>query len=431
MSSMYGNYGNYGPGGLPLAMPPLMAPAMPAVQPIVLGQCTLIVRQQPLEALVNIEGKEKSRKPIDPPPIVELQVNNPSDPGKQWQQSPYFFFMLSLLEHGQPKHRPPGTMIGPLMGTLASSLHRLKDSDNIDKGFGVFGDITVCVMGTYRLRFSLFELQRNGTIAVFLGSVDSDEFNVVAAKDFKGMTESSVLSRSFSDQGVRLRLRKEPRGLSGNKRKHDAAAADEEEKPGRQNETSNPSSYDKTSSPVKRYKYETDERKDSLPTVPHKINSSANMNSSAYNNPSLYTPLQSYTSPSHALSRQTTLPTTSNSAIPSYNFNNAALQGNFPRTAVAAPQQYQQRLPVANPPALYNQQMYQNPPNSTMSNGMPHNSGGLSHNVGGLSQNAGGLSHNTGYSNDGNVFKYVGPRIYPTYPNNNDFDGTSTYHQGQ
>jgi len=247
---MYGHYGNYGPGGLPYSMPPLMAPATPAIQPIVSEQCTLIVRQQPLEALVNIEGKEKSRKPIDPPPIVEVVVKNPTDPGKQWQHSPYIFLTVALLQHGQIMQPPPGTMIGPLMGTLASSLHRLKDSDNVDKGFGVFADITVCTMGTFQLRFSLFELQSSGTVAVFLGSVDSYEFNVVAAKDFKGMTESSVLSRSFSDQGVRLRLRKEPRGLSGNKRKRDPASADEEEKSSRQNKTNNLSFYDKTSPPA-------------------------------------------------------------------------------------------------------------------------------------------------------------------------------------
>lgn len=37
---------------------------------------------------------------------------------------------------------------------------------------------------------------------------------VVAAKDFHGMEESSILSRTFSDQGVRLRLRKEPRSIA-------------------------------------------------------------------------------------------------------------------------------------------------------------------------------------------------------------------------
>jgi hypothetical protein len=36
---------------------------------------------------------------------------------------------------------------------------------------------------------------------------------VLLPKDFKGMDESTYLSRAFSDQGVRLRLRKEPRAM--------------------------------------------------------------------------------------------------------------------------------------------------------------------------------------------------------------------------
>lgn len=36
---------------------------------------------------------------------------------------------------------------------------------------------------------------------------------VYPAKNFPGMAESTFLSRSFGDQGVRLRIRKEPRTL--------------------------------------------------------------------------------------------------------------------------------------------------------------------------------------------------------------------------
>ena len=41
----------------------------------------------------------------------------------------------------------------------------------------------------------------------------SDLFPVHAAKSFPGMSESTFLSRSFGDQGVRLRIRKETRTL--------------------------------------------------------------------------------------------------------------------------------------------------------------------------------------------------------------------------
>jgi velvet factor protein len=37
---------------------------------------------------------------------------------------------------------------------------------------------------------------------------------VVSQKDFKGLEESTYISRAFSDQGVRLRLRKEQRNAS-------------------------------------------------------------------------------------------------------------------------------------------------------------------------------------------------------------------------
>ena len=102
-----------------------------------------------------------------------------------------------------------------LAGSLVSSLHRLKDVDNKDGGFFVFGDISVKVAGQHRLQFSLYELRKDTVEVACLGSIVSDSFNVVHQKDFKGLDESTYLSRAFSDQGVRLRLRKEPRTMLG------------------------------------------------------------------------------------------------------------------------------------------------------------------------------------------------------------------------
>ncbi|CAJ0760261.1 259_t:CDS:2, partial [Entrophospora sp. SA101] len=82
----------------------------------------------------------------------------------------------------------------------------------IDGGFFVFGDISIRVEGRYRLRFSLFEVIKNEVI--HLQSIISDIFTIYSAKAFPGASESTFLSRSFSDQGVRIRIRKEHRGLS-------------------------------------------------------------------------------------------------------------------------------------------------------------------------------------------------------------------------
>jgi hypothetical protein len=105
-----------------------------------------------------------------------------------------------------------------LAGSLVSSLHRLKDTNNQDGGFFVFGDVSCRTTGTHRLHFSLFDLHKETREVKFLGAITSKPFLVVQQKDFRGLEESTYLSRAFSDQGVRLRLRKEPRTYGAQKR---------------------------------------------------------------------------------------------------------------------------------------------------------------------------------------------------------------------
>ncbi len=117
----------------------------------------------------------------------------------------------SLIEtDGGP---PQGTLGTALAGTLVSSLHRLKDTDNKDGAFFVWGDLSVKVEGTFRLQFTLFEMINEPAEVLYRASIMSDTFPVYSAKTFPGMAESTFITRAFSDQGVRLRLRKEPRAL--------------------------------------------------------------------------------------------------------------------------------------------------------------------------------------------------------------------------
>lgn len=60
--------------------------------------CHLGVRQQPVEALVTINGKEKGRKTLNPPPIVQLTVSRQADEQKQFLQNPYLFMGVSLIK---------------------------------------------------------------------------------------------------------------------------------------------------------------------------------------------------------------------------------------------------------------------------------------------------------------------------------------------
>ncbi|ORE03697.1 hypothetical protein BCV72DRAFT_232708 [Rhizopus microsporus var. microsporus] len=96
-----------------------------------------------------------------------------------------------------------------LSGQTSSSMYKLKDINNQDGGFFIFGDLSVKVEGQFRLKFSMFKVDEIG--ATNLKSIYSDIFQVYPSKNFPGMLEPTFLSRSFSDQGARIRIRKEHR----------------------------------------------------------------------------------------------------------------------------------------------------------------------------------------------------------------------------
>ncbi|KAF9935732.1 hypothetical protein BGZ67_003149 [Mortierella alpina] len=167
----------------------------------------LFIRQQPRQAKV-CGARERDRRPIDPPPIVQLTLTEPStDRNKDFLQSPYLFMCCNLVHAEDPQ----GEIVAPahraLAGTVVSSLNRLKDVDNSDGGFFVFGDMSVRMEGRFRLRFTLFELLE-GRVHHIMSTV-SNVLTVHSSKNFPGMSESTFLSRSFSDQGVRIRIRKD------------------------------------------------------------------------------------------------------------------------------------------------------------------------------------------------------------------------------
>lgn len=185
----------------------------------------LEIRQQPQHARVAL-GKDKAdRKPIDPPPILQLKVSAKKDPNQHFLQSPYYFMSCSLIKGDDSSSKAP--LASHLIGTAVSSLHRLKDTDNQDGGFFVFGDLSCKVEGKFRLLFTLYQMQRMECLHIT--SIVSQPFQVYPTKSFPGLAESTFLTRSFSDQGVRLRLRKDSRSIST--RKRNATAADFSRKP--------------------------------------------------------------------------------------------------------------------------------------------------------------------------------------------------------
>ncbi|KAK9366320.1 velvet factor, partial [Lipomyces kononenkoae] len=168
----------------------------------------LEIRQQPIrcKAAGTSERALADRKTVDPPPIVQLTVSD-GDPHREWLQSPFFFMCANLYDaaNDTPIARPPSET---LAGTLVSSLHRVRDSNDREGGYFVFGDLSIKLEGQFRLQFNLFEML-DGAQVEFITSTISDVFTVYSSRQFPGVLESTSLSRQFSDQGVRLRLRKE------------------------------------------------------------------------------------------------------------------------------------------------------------------------------------------------------------------------------
>ncbi|KAH7396592.1 velvet factor-domain-containing protein [Phaeosphaeria sp. MPI-PUGE-AT-0046c] len=199
--------------------------------------------QQPQQALIAT-NKGKTRKPIDPPAVLRLHVNSTADPSQQWMSNPFVFALCRLVsEDGSELERSNAQP--HLIGAQTSSLCRLKDALNQEGGFFVFGDLSATTLGKYKLRFSVFESQGNAGCQL-LCEADSDSFEVMSAKKFPGMQESTVLSRIFSDQGVRLRLRKETKGGQEKRRVQEETREEAEV----------------ATSPRKRSRYDTNERQD-------------------------------------------------------------------------------------------------------------------------------------------------------------------------
>ncbi|KAK4459271.1 velvet factor-domain-containing protein [Cladorrhinum samala] len=191
------------------------------------GDFELVIRQQPKNGCVALT-KGKDRRPLDPPPIVQLRISSRSDPSQRFLQNPYLILVAKLLPKGSddPEERRSEPKSGDLAGTVVSSLYNLKDLNNQQGGFFVFGDLSVKKEGTFRLEFILFELKPLDRECWQLASKISEEFTVYASKSFPGLAESTFLTRSFSDQGVRLRLRKDSRTVISRKRGAGSAQVD-------------------------------------------------------------------------------------------------------------------------------------------------------------------------------------------------------------
>jgi len=146
----------------------------------------LVVCQQPLHARMCGFG-EKDRRPIDPPPIVQLIVKQQGQDSPidvqyvfRWEscilgllefclfflfrmlQIPFFVLHVTLWSDDRSEERNiisnPPKCTRVLMGSLVSSPSLLKNPEGEQGLYFAFPDLSIRTEGRYTLRFSLMKL---------------------------------------------------------------------------------------------------------------------------------------------------------------------------------------------------------------------------------------------------------------------------------
>jgi len=176
----------------------------------------VLVRQQPIAARACGSADRPDRRPIDPIVILQLLQNQETELHTD-EKTLSFFCVATLIENpssttdsaqGQ-NHAPVASSL--LTGTILSSIYHLRDPERGGKtaAFFVFPDLNIRSDGNYSLRFDVFGLQEDRfyPLAYCISSI----FTVYSAKRFPGMTNSTELSKTFSDQGLKIRIRKDIR----------------------------------------------------------------------------------------------------------------------------------------------------------------------------------------------------------------------------
>ena len=194
------------------------------------------------KAHANITIASADRRPVDPPPVVELKVfEGEQDPKTDITfQHNANFFLFTTLENARPmaKGRVPATpsTFPVLTGSPVAGMAYLDRPS--PAGYFIFPDLSVRHEGMYRLSFSLFEELKESKDADvdppegspntrdkllssnpmaprahvhFRLEVKSAPFAVFSAKKFPGLSESTLLSRTVAEQGCRVRIRRDVR----------------------------------------------------------------------------------------------------------------------------------------------------------------------------------------------------------------------------
>ncbi|RPB17197.1 hypothetical protein P167DRAFT_479318 [Morchella conica CCBAS932] len=185
------------------------------------------VLQQPERARACGMGAKShaDRRPVDPPPVVELRLFQGAEKADVTFSHNSNFFLFATLEQARPiaqgRGMPAPAPAPVLTGVPVSGMAYL-DRPN-PAGYFIFPDLSVRHEGKYRLRFALYEETKDEIFPIPSDSLEPREwathrldvkskaFTVFSAKKFPGLAESTALSRIVAEQGCRVRIRRDVR----------------------------------------------------------------------------------------------------------------------------------------------------------------------------------------------------------------------------
>lgn len=192
--------------------------AMPSPARSTTSEYRILVRQQPLAARSCGFG-ERDRRVIDPPPIVQLQIDDAdASPDEISRKIRHPFSVVHCSIWNETGEQDNSAMPEDyrqqrrLMGTLVASPFVGNDENGKEGCFFCFPDLSCRTPGSFRLKFALVVLDplrmRPGGSSPIVASAMSDVFTVYNAKDFPGMQASTPLTKRLKEQGCLISIKK-------------------------------------------------------------------------------------------------------------------------------------------------------------------------------------------------------------------------------
>ncbi|CAK7240179.1 MAG: hypothetical protein STHCBS139747_001617 [Sporothrix thermara] len=187
-------------------------------QSVIISEYRIHVRQQPLAARSCGFG-ERDRRVIDPPPNVQLAIDDPESTTDEISMRPRFqFAVLHCSIWNKTGEQDSSAMPEDhrqqrrLMGSVVSSPFVGLDENGNEGCFFCFPDLSCRTPGSFRLKFALVVLDPRhmhaGSSSPIMATAMSNIFTVYNAKDFPGMQASTPLTKRLKEQGCLISIKR-------------------------------------------------------------------------------------------------------------------------------------------------------------------------------------------------------------------------------